>query len=80
MQYSLLVHFDVRFAVFVYSKLQLCGGVTWGDRVSESTPRAAATTQEGRTPTAAQYHSRVTETLPRPVYCVGQTAAAIYIL
>ena len=39
-----------------------------GDRVNESTPRAAATTRQARTPTAAQYHIRVLETLPQPAY------------
>ena len=51
-----------------------------GDRVNESIPRAAATTREARTPTAAQYHNRVLETLPQPAYNVGQTEAAAPIL
>ena len=50
-----------------------------GHRVNESTPRAAATTREARTPTGAQHDSRVLETLPQPAYYVGQTAGALFL-
>ena len=81
MRINLLVHLmtaSVRIAVLVYSKRCSCVGCDSGDRLSETTPRAAATTREARTPTAAQYNSTVLETLPRPAYYFGQAAAATF--
>ena len=81
MRNNVLVHFDVRIINICYFGSLEAAAVSGdsGDRVSESTPRAAATTREARTPTAAQY--RITAEYWKPsrglrTSCVGQTAAA----
>ena len=60
----------------VYLKLHAAVSDDPGGRVSERTPRTAATIRVAQNPTAAPYHSRILETLPRPAFHVGQTAGA----